>query len=400
VKRRLALLGAMAFVLSIPAGTAEAAAGDLDTTFGGDGIVRSGVMTPATDFHVVRSDTSVQVDDRNRILLGGYSPAVKGPVVVRFTADGAVDPIWGRRFLPGSGRVVGLAVVGRKTIVGIEGGQVERLNANGSLDEAFGAGGVVDTGITLVDLGVDRQGRAFAAGSAGLARVAPSGHSIEISPICLGGGSVCGEVSALAVSPTHVYVSGRALPTATPDWDSAVVGRYLPSGSLDASYGSGGYAWLDPDAASRHDSSNASDIAVSAKSGHVTIVGELCRDYCPHDGSFVARFTAAGTLDPGFDGNVYFGDDQGGGSSDSYPFGVALKNGKSIIVGIDDYCDEGQHGYCFGVERLTSTGARDATFAGTGYTHTAGAPGQASDVRISHGKIVVSGGRSVVRYLG
>ena len=130
------------------------------------------------------------------------------------------------------------------------------------------------------------------------------------------------------------------------------------------------------------------------------MVGEICRDFCDHDGSFVARFTPAGTLDAGFDGNVYFGDDAGGGSSDSYPFGVALQGGKTVIVGIDDYCDDGQHGYCFGVERLTPTGARDTTFAGTGYTHTAGAPGQAADVRVAHGKIVVSGGQYVVRYLG
>ena len=130
------------------------------------------------------------------------------------------------------------------------------------------------------------------------------------------------------------------------------------------------------------------------------MVGELCRDFCDHDSSFVARFTPAGTLDAGFAGNVYFGDDAGGGSSDSYPFGVALQGGKTVIVGIDDYCDDGQDGYCFGVERLTSTGARDTTFAGTGYTHTADAPGQAADVRVAHGKIVVSGGQYVVRYLG
>ena len=99
MKRRLALLGTLALVLCVPAGSARAAAGDLDTTFGGDGIVRSGVMAPATlFFQVSHADTSVQVDERDRVLLGGFSPSAKGPVVVRYTADGAVDPVWGRRF--------------------------------------------------------------------------------------------------------------------------------------------------------------------------------------------------------------------------------------------------------------------------------------------------------------
>ena len=401
MKRRLALLGTLALLLFVPLGTAQAAAGDLDTTFGGDGIVRSGVLAPASIFfHVSHADTSVEVDERDRVLLGGFSPSAKGPVVVRFAADGAVDPVWGRRFLPGTGRVVGLAVVGRKVLVGVQGGQIERLNANGSLDRTFGDAGVVDTGIPLVDMGVDPRGRTFAAGRIGLAKVSPSGGAFTISSICLGGGGVCGRVTALAVSPSKVYVAGSALPGTSPDWDSAIVGRYLPSGTLDAGYGSGGYAWLDPAAATQHDSSTASDVAVSATTGRVSMVGEICRDFCDHDGSFVARFTPAGTLDAGFDGNVFFGDDAGGGSSDSYPFGVALQGGKTVIVGIDDYCDDGQHGYCFGVERLTSTGARDTTFAGTGYTHTADAPGQAADVRVAHGKIVVSGGQYVVRYLG
>ena len=106
MKRRLALLGTLALLLFVPLGTAQAAAGDLDTTFGGDGIVRSGVLAPASIFfHVSHADTSVEVDERDRVLLGGFSPSAQGPVVVRFTADGAVDPVWGRRFLPGTGRV-------------------------------------------------------------------------------------------------------------------------------------------------------------------------------------------------------------------------------------------------------------------------------------------------------
>ena len=257
-------------------------------------------MAPATVFfQVSHADTSVQVDERDRVLLGGFSPSAKGPVVVRYTADGAVDPVWGRRFLPGTGRVVGLAVVGRKVLVGVQGGQIARLNANGSLDRTFGDAGVVDTGISLVDMGVDPHGRTFAAGNAGLAKVSPTGSSFKISSICLGGGGVCGQVTALAVSPTKVYVAGSALPSASPDWGSAIVGRYLPSGSLDVSYGSGGYAWLDHAAATQHDASTATDVAVAATSGRVSMVGEICRDYCDHDGSFVARFTAAGTLTPG-----------------------------------------------------------------------------------------------------
>lgn len=70
-----------------------------------------------------------------------------------------------------------------------------------------------------------------------------------------------------------------------------------------------------------------------------------------------------------------------------------------LIVGADTDCN-GQAVACFGVERLTSTGALDLTLAGTGYVHTIKAPASASDVRVFNTKIIVAGGQYVARYQG
>jgi uncharacterized delta-60 repeat protein len=382
--------------------------GTLDKTFSGDGVASNSLLS---NF----SNTFVQVDSADRVLVGGFNANLGKGLVVRYEADGTLDSTWGKRYMPNSsGGLAGLALVGTKTMVGIDDGPyfglVARLNANGSLDKTFGTAGEVDFGMPLVDIGVDPSGDTFAlandgSGHSALFKVSPNGKAVTETTLCVGVkyyASQCGSPDAITVSPRYVYVGGSAPVGLIADGtNSALVGRFLLTGTLDKGYGQKGYAWFDPQAGIHQDYSNATAVAVSPKTGQVWAVGQSCFDFCPHDGpNFYARFSAAGFLD--FYGEADFGDC--GGScfaSSAHPTGVALQGGKAVIVGLDDgdNCTSSS-GHCFGVERVTATGVPDTTFAGTGMVLTTKAPVGASDVRILDTKIVVAGGQYVARFQG
>lgn len=374
--------------------------GTLDPTFSRDGVARSSLLSNS-------APDSVQVDAQNRVIVGGIDAKLDAPLVLRYRANGALDPTWGKRFLPGTGGVVGIGLIGAKTLVATSAGWVVRLQPNGALDTTFGSGGRVLMPMHLVALGTNASGYAYALGEMGsghsaLFRIRPDGKAFTTHTVCIGAMSYapsCGRAISMTVSPTYVYVGGEAPVVIS---SSAVIGRFNPDGTLDTAYGLGGYGWLhvqtstDPGNA---EGSDATAVAVSPKTGQVTAVGEFCNGGCYHAVSFVARFTAAGLIDPAFKGHVYFGDDQGSGGTDSFPYGVTLQSGKVVIVGEDYYCNE-RAASCFGIERLTSSGAFDPTFAGVGYLHTSKAPANASDVRVFNTKIVVAGGQYVARLQG
>jgi uncharacterized delta-60 repeat protein len=144
--------------------------GAIDTTFGTGG-------TAAVDFGGDDFGLAMAVQANGRILVAGRSSAA-GAVVARLRANGALDPDFGaggRVTLPGGGSAsVVLVAADRKIVVaGNAGGSqamtVTRLNPNGSLDAAFGAGGTatIEFGPTA-DLANDavlqRDGKTVVAG--------------------------------------------------------------------------------------------------------------------------------------------------------------------------------------------------------------------------------------------
>jgi uncharacterized delta-60 repeat protein len=399
--RRLLIL-ATALLLAARMGAAQAVPiGSLDPTFSKDGIVQltSGSLADR-----------VQVDAQNRVIAAGSD--ANGRVVLRYKANGALDATWKKYHLqPGYGAITGLVLDGSKVLISTDGigtnkgGRLIRLNSNGTLDSSFGVGGVMVNPDSfcnrcgLNDVGVTGNGVIFAtAADGGTGEGNVEGTLIKVSadgltttavdcPPNINSDAGCGATHALTVTPSYVYVAGAGADDAHPD-GATLVARYSLNGALDTSYGTGGYAWLNDDAYR----SSLVDIAVAPSTDEATVIGTDCDSsfLCT---SFVTRLDAVGDADSSFHGTVNFG-----GPGPFAANALALQSGGVVIVGSAS-CNNASV-ECFGVERLTSTGALDTNFAGTGYVHTAKAPAAASSVRIFNTKIVVAGGQYIARYQG
>src|SRR6476659_2811289 len=128
------------------AGAATAASGDLDPTFGGDGIATAPLDTGATPSKVV-----TQSDGKVLVLSGGYAQAFD--VVTRFNADGTPDATFGAnvqahlahtdgvfadRVIMTDGDIVAVGYTGSPST-----GVVARLTPLGQPDTAFDGDGVL-----------------------------------------------------------------------------------------------------------------------------------------------------------------------------------------------------------------------------------------------------------------
>ncbi|MFJ3877761.1 calcium-binding protein [Streptomyces sp. NPDC090077] len=364
-----AAVAAAALAVACP-GTALAAAGDLDPLFGGgDGIV----VTDLSYYEDVQ-DMVLQPDGRI-ITVGGVTPAEGGEdgsdfSLLRYTADGSPDPSFGtggvvRTHLSpdDAGHAVALQSDGRIVVAGISTAEedgvswgrftVLRYLADGTPDTSFGDGG----------------------------RVFPD----------FGRGTAARAVRVLA--DDRILVAGAAR-------GDFALARLLPGGAPDAAFGDGDGLVTTAFAGG---GASVQDLAL-ASDGRIVAVGQ--RGYTSPSYSTdvaVARYTAAGALDPGFDGDgtaVY----DWGGTGDTAN-GVALLPDDRIVIA-------GQSPEGFTVARLTTAGAPDPSFGGDGRVGTVfeGGLGAAHDVALQpDGRLVAVGvGRgteggndfAVARYLG
>ena len=217
----LVAVGAAAGVAlsSVAAAPAYAAAGGLDPTFGTGGVAITSSNYMGTD---LPSDVIIQPNGQIAVVVGLTDPATDGDFgIVRYQANGALDTSFGTR---GEARAsftnfintpndAALQPDGKIVVVGnaesadgtLSEFALARFNANGTLDRSFGTGGKVTTNFVGV-----HPGGPFNPATAVL--IQPNGD------ILVGG-------SALVQAKT---------PTLT------ALARYLPSGALDTSFGTGG----------------------------------------------------------------------------------------------------------------------------------------------------------------
>jgi uncharacterized delta-60 repeat protein len=281
-------------------------AGDLDLTWGGDGLVQTSLSQSDGGHALV-----IQPD--GKVVVGGvYAPKSGNQdfAVIRYNIDGSLDSSFGTggvvktsfgnkndvikaAAVQADGKIVvgGWATSGSSLVFALA-----RYNANGTLDTSFGSGGKVTTNIghgneVIHDVAIQADGKIVAIGSASIG----------------GGGAIA---------------------------------RYNANGSLDTSFGSGGKltaAWLV--GGSHHDVLVQSDgkLLVSASQG----------------GGGVARLNVDGTLDATF---------AGGGvvSVVENPYGVALQGDKIIVSGFVDPNIRDV------IARLNADGSVDTTFASGG----------------------------------
>jgi uncharacterized delta-60 repeat protein len=229
--------------------------GSLDSTFGSGGIV----VGPSGQAYSM----ALQAD--GKILLAGWGANGNfGFFVVRFLPDGSLDTTFGSNGIasgPG-GYALGIALQpdGHIVLAGNDVGDrfvLARFDPAGALDPGFGTNGVVRTrighgsseGRSVV---VQPDGKIVAAGTTGtgipeppysvmaLARYLPDG---SLDPAFGSGGTVTAAIGSTSASASSLALqaNGRLIAAGTID-DQFGVARFLPDGSLDTSFAAHGVA--------------------------------------------------------------------------------------------------------------------------------------------------------------
>ncbi len=240
----------------------------------------------------------------------------------------------------------GRVLVGGQTVVALPGGQAVllRLNPDGSLDQTFGSGGRVISSIQL-------------------------------------------RIGGIVIQPDGKILTAGGMAGQGPQISFAV-SRYNPHGSLDQTFGSGGYATLGPQ--SEPVTFSDSQALLLQPDGKIVAAG-FAQLYPSGKGFIVARFNPDGSRDQSF----------GSGGSvftlfigDSEAQAVALQtDGKIVATG---YITTGGPGRNFALARYNANGSIDPDFGIEGMVTTnfafrnyAMAEGV---VILSDGKIIAAGG--------
>jgi uncharacterized delta-60 repeat protein len=420
-------------------------AGLLDPTFGTNGLVSTGFQAVG---QAVAVDHSGGPTDGDIVVAGvALDPVTKRTdfALARYLPNGDLDPNFGNGgkvvdnfsnlLGPGNagaravavqpdGKIVvaGFAVDGRADANAGHGDfAIARYNPDGTPDQAFGSQGklafdftgLVGAGDDQVNaLAIDGQNRIVVAGAAqdagrgvgdvALARLTPSG-GLDLTFGGTGTGLVAGNFNSthglgegsdfaagLAITPDGGIVIAGAARDDAANVSEFLVGRYLPGGGLDDSFGSQGVTLTGFAPGSRQfatavavapDDSVVAAGAVTATPGGPTVFG-------------LARYTPAGRLDPTFGsgGTVTTAID-----ADAMVEAVRLQaDGKIVAAG--PTLDATTKSLLFAVARYNAVGTTDGTFGPTGPqpgVATAafaqqGAVAQALAIQ-ADGKIVVAG---------
>ena len=193
--------------------------GNLDTTFGTGGLVRIQFTSCADAEHIA----ALALQSDGKILLAGsayINGNTYGFAVARLNPDGSLDSSFGnggRVFFGFTGSTLLRAMVlqtdGRIVLVGSRSSDfaVARLNANGTLDNAFGTGGKV---VVQTVKSTDGVGGA---------------NAVTLQSIN---------------NEERIVVGGGRPSTSRLSRDFAIM-RFTPNGALDTSFGSGGQVFTD-----------------------------------------------------------------------------------------------------------------------------------------------------------
>jgi len=413
-------------VLALFALPAQAAAGDLDPTWGTGGIV-----TTNPGHHGWGNQIAIQPD--GKVIVVGFdgTGSVLDFAVVRYNTDGSLDSTFGNGGIVttdfGGGtkdfaRAVALQPNG-KIVVGGEAGYdygLARYNPDGTLDTTFGPNH--NGKVTLNIFGEDairavlirNDGKIVTVGFSGrqgthdfsIARFRPSG--ILDTSFATNGTArtdLGGEDQARGAAITtggRIVVTGYYKVPSTHLQDIAMV-RYTPGGLLDTTFGPNGTGWFTTDLGQ---SEVARALVVQPDNkivvgAYIGSGGGLAAPNAGHDGDeeekgnadfLVLRYTSNGALDTTFgpDQQGFVVTDIGGPLSGDHIRGIALQaDGKIVAAGnspggtVDD----------FALARYNLNGTLDATFGNGGIVTTdfGGADG-ARDVKIqADGKILAAG---------
>ena len=349
---------------------------------------------------------------RGHIAVAALAIAV-GRAAVALAAPGDLDPTFGTGGIVTTDlgptadrpRAVlaepdGKIVVAGETIVGTPyDGFVVRYLPGGGLDTSFGTGGIVRMMHPYDDFiyAIVREpdGRLVFAGSSHSAtggdfrvfRLLPDGSfdpgfGVDGKVITdLGGGDVA---IAMARQDDGKLVVGGRVGTGGGIFDFALV-RYMPDGTIDTSFGSGGVTTVH--------------VGTAQSSGHAIAIlpdGKIVLAGYTYIGNYdfaLLRFDADGWLDPSFGAGGVVTTDYNGRQNQAYDL-VAQPDGKLVVGGYVTTGSPPNTLPTFALARYLANGALDTSFGSAGFalTPTAAIVGQANALVLQpDGKLVLSG---------
>jgi uncharacterized delta-60 repeat protein len=317
---------------------AQAAAGDLDPTFGTGGMVTTDINR-STD---IAQAVAVQADGKLVVVGQTYKNndfSNEDFVVTRYNTDGTLDTTFGRggkvrTDFPGLAAVPSAVVIQPDGKIVVAGGafplftflgnfEVVRYNSNGSLDTSFGNGGIVTTtfpeGSYASAVALQSDGKIIAAGTV----------FVDF---------VIGEPS---------------------DTDFALA-RYNSDGTPDATFGNGGQ--VSTDFVSMED--DAFSVLIQPD-GKIVAVGSA-NDPATYYNFAAVRYLSNGTIDTTFGVAGKVTTDFGVGGFDRAQSATLQPDGRIIAAGFAISQNGGVQN--FAVARYTSSGVLDTTFSRDGIT--------------------------------
>jgi uncharacterized delta-60 repeat protein len=378
------------------------AAGDLDLSFGGDGIV-----TTAVGVEAYANDMQVQSD--GKIVVAGYtynSSSVVSALLMRYNPDGSLDTSFSGDGIAtfSSGYFMNAMAIqadGKIVITGRTGGGLDtslvtfRFNADGSFDNTFGLrtlniGAGTDE---ATDVAIQADGKVVVAGYGYvglgndfvLIRYNTNG-SLDTSfdgdgwlTTGFGASNVSDNGNAVAIQADgKIVVAGGSQNGSKTDFALA---RYNANGSLDTSFDGDGK--LTTAIGSTFDT--AFGLAIQSD-GRIVAAG---RSDSSNADFAAARYNTDGSLDTSFDGDGKLTTAMGSAGDIAHDV-VVQADGKIVLVGYS----QNPTNYDFALARYDANGSPDTTFSGDGKVITVIA--SASDFAFggalqTNGKIVVAG---------
>ena len=317
---------------------AQAAAGDLDPTFGVGGMLMTDISR-STD---IANAVAVQADGKLVLVGQTYKNndfSGEDFVVTRYNTDGTLDTTFGRggkvrTDFPGLAAVPSSVVIQSDGKIVVAGGafplftflgnfELVRYNPNGSLDRSFGNGGIVTTtfpeGSYAFDVALQPDGKIIAAGTV----------FVDFNP---------GDIS---------------------DTDFALA-RYNSDGSLDTTFGNGGTLMTD----FFGNEDDAFSVLIQPD-GKIVAVGSANNPASYYDFAAV-RYLSNGTIDTTFGVAGKVSTDFGDQNFDRARSAALQSDGRIVAAGFAISQNGGVQN--FAVARYTSNGILDTTFSGDGKT--------------------------------
>jgi uncharacterized delta-60 repeat protein len=314
--------------------------GDLDPSFSGDGIA----IINSGDVWDTAMDVIVQSD--GKILIGGFNST--DFLVVRLNTNGTLDTSWGTNGIVttdvtgGWERITRLALQSDGKIIAagysstnINDITVVRYNTTGSVDTSFGTNGFINKDLQTRDdriegVAVQSDDKILLVGSSARAVGDIDGFAIRLTKD--GGFDNTFNTTGISIidygndeqfSGAAILPDGKIIVSGVKVSGSSGVYRYNSNGTLDSSFGVGGFA----------DSGVAMwsvGVAYHTSKKYVLFgyrYGAPSRDFA------IVSFNPEGDLDTCFGTDGVFTTDMGDATEDYATKGVVLSNGKLLITG-------------------------------------------------------------------